>query len=313
MKTMNQPFALCIHGGAGTLTRASMTSLQEHDYLLALKDALQDGTTILEAGGTAEDAVIAAITSLENCPLFNAGRGSVYTHEGLHEMDASIMIGTTLEAGAVSGVRNIKNPILAARDVMKYSEHVFLMGEGAEKFARERNLDFMPNEYFDTALRYDQWQLALADGRVALDHNIQTEKKFGTVGAVARDRLGRLAAGTSTGGMTNKQWGRVGDSPVIGSGTYANDKTCAISCTGHGEYFLRGVVAYDVSCLMEYKGLSLEAACKEVIMHKQVELGGEGGLIGISKTGTPCLVFNSEGMYRGSIVEGEETQTAIYG
>ncbi len=310
---MNQPFALCIHGGAGTLTRASMTSLQEHDYLLALKDALQDGTIILEAGGTAEDAVIAAITSLENCPLFNAGRGSVYTHEGLHEMDASIMIGTTLEAGAVSGVRNLKNPILAARDVMKYSEHVFLMGEGAEKFARERNLDFMPNEYFDTALRYDQWQLALADGRVALDHNIQTEKKFGTVGAVARDRLGRLAAGTSTGGMTNKQWGRVGDSPVIGSGTYANDKTCAISCTGHGEYFLRGVVAYDVSCLMEYKGLSLEAACKEVIMHKQVELGGEGGLIGISKTGTPCLVFNSEGMYRGSIVEGEETQTAIYG
>lgn len=255
---------------------------------------------ILERGGSSLDAVEAAIISLEDCPLFNAGKGAVFNNEGRHEMDASVMYGKDLSAGAVTGVKNIKNPITLSRAVMEKSQHVFLAGSGAEVFAREQNIAFEDDAYFYDQFRYDQWQQAQKEEGVFLDHNISAgdEKKFGTVGAVALDINGHLAAGTSTGGMTNKKFGRVGDSPIIGAGTYANDNTCAISCTGHGELFIRSVVAYDISCLMEYKGLTLHEACDEVVMNKLVKIQGEGGLIAIDKNGNVELPFNSEGMYR---------------
>lgn len=305
-------YSLAIHGGAGTILRSSMTPEKEQAYHLALRESLIAGENILAKGGSALDAVTASIVSLENCPLFNAGLGSVYTNEGKHEMDASIMEGSLLEAGAVSMLKNIKNPILLAKTILEKSEHVFLCGEGAETFARDNGLNFEPDEYFNTLFRKEQWLQALNEDQILLDHNGLNEKKFGTVGAVAKDRNGNLAAGTSTGGMTNKKFNRIGDSPIIGAGTYANNNTCAISCTGHGEYFIRGVVAYDVSCLMEYKGLSLKEACEVVILDKQVSLGGEGGLIGVNKMGDVALVFNSEGMYRGCIKEGEGLETKIY-
>jgi beta-aspartyl-peptidase (threonine type) len=241
------------------------------------------------------DAVAASVISLENCPLFNAGKGSVFTHEGRHEMDASIMTGHDLKSGAVAGVSQIKNPIQLARAVMEKSEHVLLASKGAEMFGKSIGLQFEDNAYFHNDFRHAQWQEALRDDKIVLDH---TEKKFGTVGAVAKDQFGNLAAATSTGGMTNKKWGRIGDSPIAGAGTYANNTTCAISCTGHGEYFIQSVVAYDISCLMEYKGLSLEDACHEVVMKKLVQRGGEGGLIAVDFLGNICLPFNSEGMYR---------------
>ena len=302
---------IAIHGGAGTILRSSMSAEKEQQYTTALKEALHAGYGILSEGGSALDAIEVAVKSLEDCPLFNAGKGAVYNNAGKHEMDASIMSGLDLSAGAVSLIRNVKNPVALARAVMEKSEHVFLCGEGAESFAKGIGLPFEPDTYFDTPFRYEQWQAALKEDATFLDHNIPTDKKFGTVGAVALDIHGNLAAATSTGGMTNKKFGRVGDSPIIGAGTYANNNTCAISCTGHGELFIRSVVAYDISCLMEYRGLSLAEACNEVVMKKLVAIKGEGGLIAIDKNGNIELPFNSEGMYRG-MKNSDSELIAIY-
>ena len=302
-------FAIAVHGGAGTILRETMTPEKEKNYKQGLQDAITAGELILQKGGRSLDAVEAAIRCLENNPLFNAGKGAVFTNEGKNEMDASIMDGTDLRAGAVAGVQHIKNPISLARAVMEQSEHVFMAGHGAIEFAKKTNAEFMPDDYFFVQMRYDQLEQAKKEDKMTLDH---TEKKFGTVGAVARDVHGHLAAGTSTGGMTNKKNGRVGDTPIIGAGTYANNKTCAISCTGHGEFFIRSVVAYDISCLIEYKGLSLKDACELVVKHKLVKMGGEGGLIALDAHGNIELPFNSEGMYRASKIEGEVPYIGIY-
>lgn len=291
-------YSLAIHGGAGTIAKGQLTPEKEQQYLKGLSDALMAGKVILEKGGSALDAVEASVVSLENCDLFNAGRGSVFNHNGKHEMDASIMNGINLDAGAVTCVQGIANPVKAARMVMEKSDHVLLAGNGAEEFARLNHLEFKNEDYFFNDFRYRQWQEIKDTEKIQLDHS-GGERKFGTVGAVAMDAAGNLAAATSTGGMTNKRWGRIGDSPIIGSGTYANNATCAISCTGHGELFIRSVVAYDISCLMEYKGLTLKEACDIVVMQKLVKIGGEGGLIAIDKAGNIELPFNSEGMYRG--------------
>ncbi|HMR86584.1 MAG TPA: isoaspartyl peptidase/L-asparaginase, partial [Saprospiraceae bacterium] len=248
----------------------------------------------------------------EDSPLFNAGRGSVFTATGSHEMDASIMEGHTLKAGAVSLLKGIKNPILLARDVMEKSEHVFLAGEGARQFALELGYTFEDDTYFYDDLRYQQWQEIKDSDHFQLDHSLKKDSKFGTVGAVACDAFGNLAAATSTGGMTNKKWGRVGDSPMIGAGNYANNATCAVSCTGSGEYFIRGVVAYDVSCLMEYKGLNVVEAAAEVIHHRILKIGGDGGLIAVDKNGNVTLPFNTEGMYRGYRKSNNEKGIFIY-
>jgi beta-aspartyl-peptidase (threonine type) len=254
---------------------------------------------MLIKGATAIDIVEAAVKSLEDCPLFNAGKGAVYDNACRHEMDASIMYGADLSAGAVSLIRNVKNPVSLARAVMERSGHVFLCGEGAEAFAKEMKLPFEPDAYFDSDFRFQQWQEAKKSDATFLDHNVPVaDKKFGTVGAVALDTHGNVAAATSTGGMTNKKYGRIGDSPIVGAGTYANNKTCAVSCTGHGELFIRSVVAYDISCLMEYKNFTLAQASREVVLNKLVAIGGEGGLIAIDKDGNIELPFNSEGMYR---------------
>ncbi len=317
-------FGIAIHGGAGTILRSSMTPEKEKLYTDALRNALQKGYAILEKGGSALDAVETAVRSLEDCPLFNAGKGAVFNNAGTHEMDASIMSGKDLSAGAVSLIKHVKNPVSLARTVMEKSEHVFLCGDGAENFAKQMNLEFAGDEYFYDAFRFEQWKKAKETEGSFLDHNVETEdtrhktqdntndKKFGTVGAVALDANGNLAAATSTGGMTNKKFGRVGDSPIIGAGTYANNNTCAISCTGHGELFIRSVVAYDVSALMEYKNLSLREACEKVVMKKLVKIGGEGGLIAIDKHGNIELPFNSEGMYRAMKSSGGAEKVEIY-
>lgn len=307
-------FTIAIHGGAGTISKKSMTPEKEAAYLKALNEAIDAGYRILEKNGDALDAVKAAVIELENNILFNAGRGSVFTNAGTHEMDASIMDGRDLSAGAVAAVKNIRNPIDLAYTVMKKSEHVFLIGNGAEEFARQNGIAFETDEYFYSEFRYKQLQKAKRENATALDHdiNINDEKKFGTVGAVACDADGNLAAATSTGGMTNKQWGRVGDSPIIGAGTYANNKTCAISCTGHGEPFIRAVTAYDVSCLMEYKGLSLEEAMNIVVNDKLMKVDGDGGMIGVDAKGNAALIFNSEGMYRGMKSSDGITTVEIY-
>lgn len=305
-------YGIAIHGGAGTITRSLLTPEKEKAYRQSLSEALAAGENILRAGGSAMDAVIAAVVSLEDCPLFNAGRGSVFTAEGFHEMDASLMRGDNLDAGAVAGVSGVKNPVLLAKVIMEKSDHVLLAGKGAEAFAREQGLVFETESYFHDEFRWNQLQEAKREGRVQLDHTAPEDRKFGTVGAVARDKNGHLAAATSTGGMTNKKFNRIGDSPVIGAGTYANNTTCAVSCTGHGEFFIRAVVAYDISCLMEYKGLTLQQACQVVVMDKLVKIGGEGGLIAIDHTGQIELPFNSEGMYRGFVKEGEMPVVNIY-
>ena len=306
-------FTIAIHGGAGTISKKSMTPEKEAAYLKALNDALNAGYGILERKGDALEAVKAAVIELENNSLFNAGKGSVFTNTGTHEMDASIMDGKDLAAGAVAAVKNVKNPIELAYSIMKKSEHVFLMGNGAEEFAKQNGIAFEPDEYFYSEFRYKQLLKTKQNNKTALDHSVDPEdKKFGTVGAVACDANGNLAAATSTGGMTNKQFGRVGDSPIIGIGTYANNITCAISCTGHGEPFIKSVAAYDVSCLMEYKGLSLEEAMNIVVMDKLVKIDGEGGMIGVDANGNAALIFNSEGMYRGSYSSDGKKEAAIY-
>ncbi|MES2701500.1 MAG: isoaspartyl peptidase/L-asparaginase [Bacteroidota bacterium] len=293
---MSQTISIAIHGGAGTIVRKEMMPDMHLEYERGLQGAMAAGYNILQKGGSSLDAVAAAVTFLEDFPLFNAGRGSVFNNLGKNEMDASIMEGRTLAAGAVSGISRIKNPVRLARAVMEHSEHVMLCGEGAEQFAQKQGFAFEEGDYFYSEQRYKQWQKALEEDTVQLDHS--GEKKFGTVGAVALDKNGDLAAATSTGGMTNKKYGRIGDTPIIGAGTYANNNTCAISCTGHGELFIRAVVAHDISCLMEYKGLSLAEACDIVVHDKLVKIQGEGGLVAVDSLGNIAMPFNSEGMYR---------------
>ena len=311
-------FAIAIHGGAGTIARASLTPEAEENYRAALQAALRIGSDLLQHGAPALDAVEMAVRSLEDCPLFNAGRGAVFTHEGHHEMDAALMAGHTGLAGAVAGVREVQNPIRAARLVMEKTEHVLLAYPGADELAREHGLPLVGPAYFFTQHRHDQLREALAAGRVQLDHASPAPApapdpnwKKGTVGAVARDQHGHLAAATSTGGMTNKRYARIGDTPLIGAGTWA-DARVAVSCTGHGEYFIRAVAAYDIACLMEYKGLSLAEACRVVVHDKLAPAGGEGGLIAVDAQGNLALPFNSEGMYRASRTAAGEEAVRIY-
>ena len=312
-----QRYTIVIHGGAGTIRKDKMTKEKEAEYLKGLSTALDVGYQVLEKGGSAVEAAKAAVMSLEDNILFNAGRGSVFAKDGSQEMDAAIMDGKTLDAGAIAAVRNIKNPIELAYEVLRNSEHVFLMGKGANDFAHKQGIKMEPDEYFYSEFRYNQWQAVKNTDDYTLDHsnepvNLDKDKKFGTVGAVACDKNGGLAAATSTGGMTNKDYGRVGDSPLIGIGNYANNKTCAISCTGHGELFIRTVAAYDVSALMEYKGLSLQDAMEEVVNMKLVAIGGEGGMIGVDANGTPAMVMNSAGMYRAAKSSDGLNEIAIY-
>ncbi len=302
--------SLAIHGGAGTIRRAELNAARETAYRDGLGQALQSGWGILREGGAALDAVETAVRALEDNPLFNAGRGAVFTHDGRHEMDAAIMSGRDLRAGAVAAVSGIKNPVSLARRVMEETQFVLLCGRGAEEFARESKCEFAPPEYFHDELRHEQLLQALREHEVRLDHS--AVKKFGTVGAVARDSQGHLAAATSTGGMTNKRYGRIGDTPLIGAGTYADDQTCAVSCTGHGEFFIRTVTAYDVACLLKYKNLTLSAACEQVVNVTLRELGGEGGLIAVDQAGNVALPFNSEGMYRAWVTSTAAPQVAIY-
>lgn len=291
-------FSIAIHGGAGTLVKGMMTPELEAKYKTHLEKALTIGYDVLKQGGSSLDAVEKAVVELENSHLFNAGKGSVFTANGSHEMDASIMEGKELQAGAVSLVTGIKNPIQLARCIMEQSGHVFMAGNGAMEYAKSLGFKLEAPEYFFDELRYNQWQEIKDSETFQLDHSLKKDSKFGTVGAVACDSKGTLAAATSTGGMTNKRFGRVGDSPMVGAGTYANNNTCAVSCTGSGEYFIRGVVAYDVSCLMEYKGLSLAEAAHEVINNRVLKLGGDGGLIAVDAQGNIAMPFNTEGMYR---------------
>ncbi len=311
-------FTIAIHGGAGTILKEDMTPELEKAYFDGLQQALDVSYAVLEQGGTAVNAVKAALVLLEDNVLFNAGRGSVFTKKGVQEMDAAIMDGSDLSAGAVAGVRNVRNPIELAMEVMRNSNHVFLSGKGANDFAIKQGVKLEPDEYFFSQFRYDQWKAIRDSDNYSLDHThhhleeLMRDKKFGTVGAVACDANGNLAAATSTGGMTNKKYGRIGDSPMIGSGTYANNATCAISCTGHGEMFIRAVAAYDVSCLMEYKGLTLQQAMDKVVNEKLVNIQGEGGMIGVDALGNAAMLFNSAGMYRGSKNSRGQQEVAIY-
>lgn len=307
-----QKIAIAIHGGAGTLLKGQMTTEKENQYRAALKSALDGGYKLLEAGASAVDAVEEAVKLLEDSPLFNAGKGSVFTADGTHEMDASIMDGKSLNAGAVSLITGIKNPISLARDVMEKTDHVFLAGEGAMRFAQSLDYKLEGEDYFYDDFRHNQWLEIKDTDSFQLDHSKKKDSKFGTVGAVACDIDGNIAAATSTGGMTNKRFGRIGDSPVLGAGNYANNKTCAVSCTGSGEYFIRGVVAYDVSCLMEHKEYTLEHASNEVINKRLLEIGGDGGLIAVDSEGNISLPFNTEGMYRGFKTSEGVEEIAIY-
>ncbi|HLN20974.1 MAG TPA: isoaspartyl peptidase/L-asparaginase [Bacteroidales bacterium] len=295
-------YAIAIHGGAGVKDRHDLTPSLEEKYLQGLRQSLMAGYFVLANEGSAIDAVESAVAVLEENELFNAGKGSVFNADGRHEMEASIMCGQRVDAGAVCGLRNVRNPIRLARKVLEESNHLFLNGEGAETFARERNLYFEPDEYFYTKERYEQ----------LISAKLSKPRGTGTVGAVALDSFGNLAAATSTGGLTNKKYGRIGDSPVIGAGTYANNSTCAVSCTGDGEFFIRSVAAYDISALMEYGGLSVKEACNRVIMQKLVNIGGEGGAIAIDNKGNIEMCFNSNGMYRGYRKENSLPVVFIY-
>lgn len=307
---------IAIHGGAGAITRARLTQEKELQFIAALSDIVVAGQQILEQGGSALDAVTEAVRLLEECPLFNAGIGAVYTREGKHELDACIMDGNTLEAGAVAGVSHIRNPILAARKVLENSPHVLLIGEGAEHFAAGQGLEPVAADLFSTEERYQQLLRARENQQTVLDHDgaepIDADKKFGTVGAVALDKFGNLAAATSTGGMTNKLPGRVGDSPIVGAGCYANNANVAVSCTGTGEIFMRTLAAYDIAALVEYAGLSLQQAVDRVVLEKLPALGGSGGMIAIDNQGNVALPFNSEGMYRGFGFVNDAPNVGIY-
>jgi L-asparaginase / beta-aspartyl-peptidase len=312
LQDMTGRTSIAIHGGAGTIERGSLTPELEQEYFGGLKRALMAGDAILKKGGSSVDAVVAAVIALEDFPLFNAGKGAVFNHLGGHEMDAAVMDGLTLDAGAVCGVRHVRNPVVLANAVMQKSDHVILAGEGAELFAKSLQLPFENDEYFYTEARYQQWKKLQGSEVFEMDHTPDSKNKMGTVGAVALDIEGNLSAATSTGGMTNKKFGRIGDTPLIGAGTYANNRTCAISCTGHGELFIRSVVAYDISCLMEYKGLTLKQACEEVVMDKLVKINGEGGLIAVDAAGNIEMPFNSEGMYRACIDQSGKEFYGIY-
>ena len=296
---MNSKYSIAVHGGAGTLIKGKMTPEKEKAYRRTLQLALDEGFSILEKNGSALDAVEKAVIVMEDSPLFNAGKGSVFTASGTHEMDAAIMEGKNLKAGAVSLVTGIKNPISLAKTVMVKSPHVLLAGKGALDFAKSQGFLLENDDYFYDEFRYQQWQKIKDSDHFQLDHSDKKDSKFGTVGAVACDAEGNVAAATSTGGMTNKNWGRIGDTPLIGVGNYANNETCAVSCTGSGEFFIRGVIAYDLSCLMEYKGFSLQKAADEVINKRLLKIKGDGGLIAVDAHGNIAMPFNTEGMYRG--------------
>jgi beta-aspartyl-peptidase (threonine type) len=302
-------FGLAIHGGAGTLPRAEMRGEQELNYRAGLAEALDAGYAVLQARGTSLDAVTRAVMVLEDNPLFNAGRGSVFTHDGRNELDAAIMDGRTLRAGAVSGLAHIKNPIDLARAVMEHSEYVMLSGAGAEEFALSRGVALVPQSYFHTPERWRQLE-RVRSGDAGLSP--LTISHVGTVGAVALDDDGRLAAATSTGGMTGKRYSRVGDTPIIGAGTYADDRSCAVSATGHGEIFIRAAVAHDICARMRFGGRSLRNAVREVVLEELPALHGEGGVIAIDRSGEIVMEFNSEGMFRASRKSGEEARIAIY-
>ena len=311
MRSMNN-YGIVIHGGAGTMSKSKMTKSKAEAYRQALKRAYSLGYLSLQQGGSAIDAVLEAVVILENSSLFNAGRGSVFTYEGDHEMDAAVMEGQELRAGAVAGVKYVKNPIRLAEDVMKKSKHVLISGEKALEFAKEQGLEIESKEYFYEEARYKQWQKALDAGKVSLDHDEEESAKYGTVGAVALDKRGNLAAATSTGGMVNKKYGRIGDSPLIGIGTYANNETCAVSCTGHGEYYIRTVAAYDISARMRYQQQSLKEASEELIMRVLPAMGGRGGMIGIDKKANIVMPFNTKGMYRGFKSSSNEEFVGIF-
>ena len=294
-------FALVIHGGAGTILKKNMTAEKERDYKQKLEESLQAGYKVLSDGGSAMDAVEAAIHIMEDSPLFNAGKGAVFTNAGTNELDAALMNGENLKAGAVAGLKTVKNPISAARKVMEETWHVLLAGEGADKFAAEQDLEIVDPKYFFTERRWNALQKMKSD----------EQEKYGTVGCVALDRFGNIAAGTSTGGMSNKRWGRIGDVPIIGAGTYANNKTCAVSATGTGEYFIRSAVAHDISAMMEYKGFSLDKASRTAIK-KMGKLGGSGGVVCIDAKGNIAMPFNTKGMYRGYIKSNGKPKVYIY-
>jgi beta-aspartyl-peptidase (threonine type) len=305
-------FGFVIHGGAGTITKQNMTAELEADYQSKLREALLAGYQILKEGRPGLDAIEAALRLLEDSPLFNAGKGAVLTSVGTVELDASIMEGSSLKAGAVASLKHIKNPISLARLVMEKSPHVMMVSMGAEEFAKQQGIEMMPNEYFLTERRRKELQKKQEDEKKKQSHFSGEAEKYGTVGAVALDRAGTLSAGTSTGGITNKRFGRVGDSPIIGAGTYANNRTCAISCTGDGEYFIRSCVAHDISAMVEYRGISLKEAA-QAVLGKAEKLGGKGGLIAIDRNGQIAMPFNTAGMYRGSIGPDGKPFVAIYG
>lgn len=306
VKSSIEKFGIVIHGGAGTILKENMSDSLEAAYKSKLEEAIKVGHEILKNGGTAMEAVTKTINVMEDSPLFNAGKGAVFTHEEINELDASVMDGATLNAGAVAGVTHIKNPIDLALAVMNDSPHVMLSGKGAEVFAAEKGFELVDPSYFYTENRFQSLQRLKEKEKTELDHDGKTafmdpfikDSKFGTVGCAALDKNGNLAAGTSTGGMTNKRWNRIGDAPIIGAGTYANNATCAVSSTGWGEFFIRAMVAHDISALMEYKGLSLQEAAKEVIQKKVPALGGDGGIVSIDKDGNVAMEFNTAGMYR---------------
>ncbi|BAX81195.1 isoaspartyl peptidase/L-asparaginase family protein [Labilibaculum antarcticum] len=302
----NPKYAIVIHGGAGTLLKENFTPEKEVQYKKVLQNALMIGDSVLKNGGSSLDAVEKTIHILENSPLFNAGKGAVFTNSGRNELDASIMWGKDLNAGAVAGVDDIKNPISAARKVMENSEHVMLSGHGASEFAKAQGLEIVDNSYFFTQNRWDHLQRILKK-----EKEMTPEDRHGTVGCVALDKDGNLAAGTSTGGMTNKRFGRIGDSPIIGAGTYANNETCAISCTGHGEFFIRLGVAKDISAMMEYLNISLDEASNKMI-EKLSKIGGAGGVIGLDKNGNIVMKMNTNGMYRAYLNSKGETEVLIY-
>lgn len=321
VETQSNPgenFGIVLHGGAGTILKKNVSDSLENAYKSKLEEAIRAGYDILENGGDALDAVTATINILEDSPLFNSARGAVFTHEGRNELDASIMDGSNLNAGAVAGVRHIKNPINLARDVMDKSPHVMLYGPGAEEFARGLGYEMMDTTYFYTQEQYDVLQRVIQrekekdSKKVSVTDPVLNDYKFGTVGCAALDKNGNLAAGTSTGGMTNKRWNRIGDSPIIGAGTYANNNTAAISATGWGEFFIRTSATHDISALMEYKGLSLKEATEEVIQKKIPDLGGDGGIIAIDKNGNIVMEFNTEGMFRASLNSKKELVIGLY-
>ena len=314
-------FAIIIHGGAGTILKKNMTDEKEAAYKAKLEEAIKVGHTILKNGGTSQEAVIKTIQVMEESPLFNAGKGAVFTNAGTNELDASFMDGKTLNAGAVAGVKDVKSPIELAVKVMTDSEHVMLSGEGASTFAKEKGLEIVDPSYFYTERRFQSLQRIKDREKTQLDQDDKTaafydsdikNAKFGTVGCVALDKNGNIAAGTSTGGMTNKRWGRIGDAPIIGSGTYANNNTCGVSSTGWGEYFIRSQVAYDISAQMEYQQKSLKEATTDVIQNKLTKLGGTGGVVALDKNGNMSFEFNTAGMYRASMNDKGDLVIKIY-